>query len=113
MPAVSQNLFRFSFPFLTFAAFATVLPTSGAAETPLIRSAHSGSWSAAETWEGGKVPGAGARVQVRKGHVVVYDRISGESVRAVYIAGVLTFASDKDTRLDVGLIRIQDGDDPP
>ena len=50
-------------------------------------------------------------VQVRHGHVVVYDRISEEAVRAVYIAGVLTFAPDKDTQLDVGLIRIQAGDD--
>jgi len=31
----------------------------------LIRSAHSGAWSAAATWERGRVPGAGARVQVR------------------------------------------------
>ena len=111
MPAISERPFRFLCAALTITAFAAALPTSAAVEAPLIRSAHSGSWSAAETWEGGKVPGAGARVQVRQGHVVVYDRTSAEAVRAVYIAGVLTFAPDKDTRLDVGLIRIQAGDD--
>ncbi len=109
MPPISVRAFRFLIA-LTIAAFATALPVS-AAEAPLIRSAQSGSWSAPATWEGGKVPGAGARVQVRHGHVVVYDRASDEAVRAVYIAGVLTFAPDKDTRLDVGLIRIQAGDD--
>ncbi len=111
MPAISARHFRFLFAILTIATFAALLPTSAAAEGPLIRSAHSGSWSAPETWEGGKVPGAGARVQVRHGHIVVYDRASEEAVRAVYIAGVLKFATDKDTRLDVGLIRIQAGDD--
>ena len=33
----------------------------------IIRSAKSGPWSAAATWEGGKIPGPGARVQVRTG----------------------------------------------
>jgi hypothetical protein len=36
-------------------------PTPG-----LIRSARSGPWSAAATWEGGKIPGSDARVQVRQ-----------------------------------------------
>jgi hypothetical protein len=111
MPAIAERLFRFSASVLTFAVFAAALPSCAAGATPLIRSAHSGSWSAPETWEGGKVPGAGARVQVRPGHVVVYDRVATEAVRAIHIAGVLTFAPDKDTRLDVGLIRIQAGDD--
>ncbi len=111
MPAIAECLRRISFSVLTIAVFGAALPTGAADEAPLIRSAHSGSWSAPETWEGGKIPGAGARVQVRQGHVVVYDRVSTEAVRAVYIAGVLTFAPDKDTRLDVGLIRIQAGDD--
>src|SRR5262249_29141568 len=41
--------------------------------TPLVRSARGGPWSAPATWEGGRVPGAGARVQVRAGHAVTYD----------------------------------------
>jgi hypothetical protein len=37
-------------------------------DTPgLIRSSRSGPWSAAATWEGGKVPAAGARVRHHRG----------------------------------------------
>jgi len=96
-----------------------VLPRSRGAEktsekdaTPvLIRSAQSGAWSAPATWEGGKVPAAGNRVQVRSGHTVVYDGRSSEVIRSLHLAGVLTFAHDKDTQLDVGLLKIQAGDD--
>jgi G8 domain len=77
----------------------------------LIRSARSGPWSAATTWTGGKVPGAGARVQVREGHTVLYDVQSEQPIRMVHVAGTLTFARDRDTRLDVGLIKVQPGKD--
>src|SRR5262245_7792588 len=76
----------------------------------LVRSARSGAWSAAATWEGGRVPAAGEKVQVRTGHAVVYDVRSDRVIRSVHIAGTLTFAPDRDTRLDVGLIKIQPGD---
>ncbi len=87
---------------------------SSAAQKPavdLIRSIRSGPWSATATWDGGKVPGAGARVQVHEGHTVVYDVKSEQPIRLVHVAGTLTFAHDKDTQLDVGLIKIQAGDD--
>src|SRR5258708_3635902 len=77
----------------------------------LIRSARSGPWSAPSTWQGGKVPGAGARVQVRAGHSVTYDLACDRVIRSIHVAGTLTFARDRDTRLDVGLIKIQPGDD--
>jgi hypothetical protein len=77
---------------------------------PVLRSARSGPWSAAATWEGGKVPGAGARVLIRTGHRVVYDLNSDQAIRALNIAGTLHFAPDRDTRLDVGLIKIQAGE---
>jgi hypothetical protein len=82
-----------------------------AAPSGLIRSSKSGLWTAASTWEGGKVPGPGARVQVREGHTVTYDAQAGPVIRMVHVAGVLTFAGDRDTRLDVGLIKIQPGED--
>src|SRR5262245_17038298 len=48
-------------------------PRPGAATgVPLVRSARDGAWSDPETWEGGRVPGVGARVQVRAGHTVAY-----------------------------------------
>src|SRR5262249_31885575 len=77
----------------------------------LIRSARGGPWSAPSTWEGGKVPAAGARVQVRQGHTVVYDVSSDQPIRLLHVAGTLTFAHDRNTRLDVGLVKIQPGDD--
>jgi hypothetical protein len=84
-----------------------------AADGPgLIRSGRSGPWSAPATWEGGQVPGAGARVQVRTGHTVTYDLKSNRVIRSVHVAGTLRFSPDRDTRLDVGLIKVQPGDNP-
>ena len=56
-----------------------------------IRSAKSGLWSAAATWEGGKVPAASARVHVRTGHTVTYDLHSDQAIRAIHVAGTMTF----------------------
>jgi hypothetical protein len=84
---------------------------AGDAKPPLVRSAGSGPWSAAETWEGGRPPGGGARVQIRRGHAVVYDTRSDVAIRSIYVAGTLTFARERDTVLTVGLIKIQAGDD--
>jgi len=83
------------------------------AEEPprVIRSAHSGRWSDPATWEGGRAPGAGARVQVRAGHVIIYDIRTDGAIRSIHVAGTLRFDPDRDTRLDVGLIKIQAGDD--
>ncbi len=76
-----------------------------------IRSAKSGAWSAAAKWEGGKVPAAGARVQIREGHIVLYDAKSADVIRFIHVAGTLSFAPNMDTVLNVGLIKIQAGDD--
>src|SRR5262249_47036304 len=73
------------------------------------RSARSGPWSDTKTWESGKVPGACAKVDIRPGHAVTYDIASDEVIRGIHIAGTLSFAPDKNTRLNVGLIRIQPG----
>jgi hypothetical protein len=78
---------------------------------PLVRSAGSGAWSEPATWEGKKLPGAGARVQIREGHTVTYDVASTDVIRSIHIAGTLSFTRDKPTRLEVGLIKIQAGDD--
>jgi uncharacterized protein (TIGR03067 family) len=93
-------------------AFLSLVPTPAVfAHAPeLIRSARSGPWSAPDTWVGGKVPGTGARVQIRSGHAVTYDLTSAEVLRSIHVAGILTFSRDKDTRLVVGLIKIQAGE---
>src|SRR5215470_7915096 len=81
------------------------------AAPPIVRTAKSGAWSAPRTWEGGKVPSGNVRVLIGEGHHVVYDLQATEPVRSLTISGVLSFTPDKDTRLDVGLIKIQPGED--
>jgi hypothetical protein len=50
-------------------------------------------------------------VQIRTGHIVLYDATSDQSIRSIHVAGTLSFDPEKDTRLTVGLIKIQAGDD--
>ncbi len=83
-----------------------------AQDSTWLRSARSGPWSSAETWEGGKAPAAGARVHIRPEHKVVYDLNSDVVLRAVNVGGTLTFARDRNTRMDVGLLRVAPGDTP-
>jgi hypothetical protein len=78
---------------------------------PLCRSARSGRWSDAATWQERKVPGGGARVQIASGHVVTFDVKTDAVIRSIHVAGTLRFDPRCDTRLDVGLIKIQAGDD--
>jgi hypothetical protein len=91
-------------------------PTLGASSATregatILRSRASGPWSEPNTWERGAVPAPGARVQIRSGHVVTFDIESDRPIRSIHIAGVLKFAPDRNTRLDVGLIKIEPGDD--
>ena len=85
------------------------------AATPLIlagpvqfnaRTTGNGRWSEPSTWADGRIPKAGDFVQVRVGHSVVYDVESADALRMVHVAGNLRFANDKNTRLDVGLLKI-------
>src|SRR5262249_50243603 len=86
-------------------------PAGAGDPTPLVRSQRSGPWSAPSTWEGDAVPRARARVQIRPGHRVIYDASSNQPIRSIHVAGTLNFATDRATRLDVGLIKIQRGED--
>ncbi len=82
-----------------------------AAEPVVIKSTKSGQWSAKDTWEGKAVPGAGDRVLIRTGHAVTYDVKADAVVRGINVAGTLAFATDTDTLLNVGLIKIQPGEE--
>jgi hypothetical protein len=93
------------------AILASVLLLAAAPAADVIRSAKSGPWSDGATWTGGVVPGAGAKVLVRPGHSVVYDAASDQAIRSLHIGGTLRFATDRNTRLDVGLIKIQPGEE--
>jgi hypothetical protein len=46
-------------------------------------------------------------VLIRRGHSVSYDVKSDQPIRVLHIAGTVTFVPNKDTRLEVGLLRIQ------
>ena len=103
---------------LVFLCMYFLCRVSLAAEPPapdsvkLVRSVQSGAWSDAATWDGNEVPGHGVQVQVRQGHTVTYDVQAPESVviRALFIAGTVSFATDKSTQLNVGLIKIEASD---
>lgn len=97
--------------FASLVALTLLASGAFAADPPVIKSAKSGSWSAATTWEGNAVPGAGARVLIREGHTVSYDVKSDAVIRGINVGGTLTFATDKDTVLNVGLIKIQPGEE--
>ncbi|HEV8377710.1 MAG TPA: G8 domain-containing protein [Tepidisphaeraceae bacterium] len=87
-----------------------VCATAHAAVEFQIHSAKSGNWSDAKTWAEGRLPKAGERVQIREGHRVVYDVESDQAIRMIHVAGTLSFARDRSTRLDVGLLRISGGE---
>src|SRR5262245_49341564 len=98
-------------PRLGVALILVAVSQARAADPPLVRSATSGAWSDAKTWEGNAIPPAGSRVLIRPGHRVVYDRKSDEAIRSVHVGGTLGFAPDRDTLLAVGLLKIQPGED--
>jgi hypothetical protein len=75
------------------------------------RSVRSGNWSDPNTWAGQRPPRAGDNVQIRASDAVVYDVNSDQAVRVLHVAGRLLFAHDKTTRLDVGLVKIQPGEE--
>jgi hypothetical protein len=84
---------------------------SASVDAAFVRSRDSGAWSDPVTWEGGSVPSAGDRVLIRPGHTVTYDRVCESTIRSIHVAGVLAFATDRNTQLDVGLIKIGQGED--
>src|SRR6185369_16852316 len=76
-----------------------------------VHSARSGKWSDPQTWSDQRGPRGNDNVQIRTGHVVTYDVNSDEVIRVLHVAGTLTFARDKSTRLDVGLLKVQPGNE--
>ena len=111
-PAMNHRWLRSCLTFGIAVAIGSIVPlASRAAEAVLFQTAASGAWSAPATWSGGKLPSAGARVLVRSGHEILYDVNSAQPVRSLHIGGTLRFATDRDTRLDVGLVKIQAGED--
>ena len=73
-----------------------------------IRSVASGNWSNPLTWNPTRVPKTGDRVLIGRGHKVTYDVKSDQQIRLLQVVGTLTFARDRDTLLDVALLKVQD-----
>jgi hypothetical protein len=94
-----------------FLSTLVVDPAAKSDQKGVVRSARSGYWSDPMTWEDGIAPREEARIQIRAGHLVTYDVVSAWPVRVIHIAGTLTFATDRDTLLSVGLIKIEQGED--
>ncbi|HEV7403901.1 MAG TPA: G8 domain-containing protein [Chthoniobacteraceae bacterium] len=101
-------------PFLAALCLLASLSFLQAANEPVkfdARTTASGRWSDAKTWAGGRVPQAGDRVQIRIGHSVIYDVESADALRMVHVAGTMRFARDRNTRLDVGLLKVSEDEE--
>jgi hypothetical protein len=75
-----------------------------------IRSVRSGPWSKPGTWEPARVPRADDRVLVSRETNVVYDVKSDDVLRLVQVVGRLEFAPDRDTAMNVGVLKVQNSD---
>lgn len=99
---------------LVLVAFITAGPAADHEPPPAvqfsIRSVKDGRWSDPRTWQPAKVPGAGDRVLVSRGTTVEYDAASKDVLRLIQIVGTLSFARDRDTELNVALVKVQSSD---
>ena len=75
-----------------------------------IKSVASGDWSNPATWQPRRTPRAGDRVLISRGTWVKYDAASKAALRMVQVVGTLQFARDRDTELNVGLLKVQNSD---
>lgn len=53
------------------------------------------------------MPGKDDRVLISRGTTVDYDAASPEVIRLIQVVGTLRFARDRDTELNVGLLKVQ------
>ena len=95
---------------LSLSVILLLASVSFAAEPNVVRSAKSGSWDSTDTWVGGKIPSFGDSILIRPGHRVVYGIKNEKPFRAIHIGGTLSFDPDRDTVLNVGLLKIQAGE---
>ncbi len=86
--------------------------TSTASSEFDFKTRSAGKWSDAKTWQQGMAPTEGSRVLISAGHRVDYDVSVETPIREVHVAGTLSFARDRSTKLVVGLLRVGsvDGD---
>ena len=75
---------------------------------PTVTSTASGAWSDPGAWSTGSVPAADDRVVIAAGHDVAYDAVSDAGLDCVEVRGVLTFATDVDTRMKVVTLTVRE-----
>jgi hypothetical protein len=75
-----------------------------------IRSVKDGKWSEAATWQPARVPAAGDRVLVSAGTTIEYDVARQDVMRLIQVVGTLSFARDRDTELNVALLKVQNSE---
>ncbi|MCH5372596.1 MAG: hypothetical protein JJ992_01365, partial [Planctomycetes bacterium] len=66
-----------------------------------------GAWSEPGTWEPARVPIAGDRVLISRGTTVKYDVQKPDVIRLVQIVGTLSFARDRDTEMNVCVMKVE------
>ena len=75
-----------------------------------VKSVRSGAWSDPAIWEPARVPRNGERVLVSPQTRVAYDVASDDVIRLLQVAGELHFARDRNTTLNVGLLKVQNSE---
>jgi len=76
-----------------------------------MHSIHDGDWTDPNTWQPAQVPAAGDRVLISRGTHVRYDTSSDDVIRLVQVIGTLQFARDRNTLLNVGVLKVQNSDE--
>jgi hypothetical protein len=74
-----------------------------------VQSIASGNWTSASTWSP-RPPKAGDRVKISRDTRVTYDVKSDDVIRMIQVVGTLSFARDRDTLLNVGIVKVQASD---
>ena len=92
-------------------AFVIIASFPNSVDAPPVHTVKSGLWSDPSIWEFKKIPRTGDKVVIRMGHKVLYDVSSTEVIRGMQIGGELRFDPAKNTLLEIGLIRIQPGNE--
>lgn len=76
-----------------------------------VRSVKDGRWSDPAVWQPARVPTKGDRVLISRNTFVEYDAHSQDVIRLVQVVGTLSFSRDRDTLLNVGLLKVQQSED--
>jgi hypothetical protein len=71
-----------------------------------LESKSDGAWSNAETWQPERIPKTGDEILISSGHKILYDVESTDLIHKIHVEGALVFAHEKDTELNVAVIRV-------